>query len=100
MKIKKSELVALIKEEIMSEMYDDDPMMRVAEKMGVSVDELQAILSAEGLSIVSDAAAPMSDDERDDYLSGHGAHKSPRTSTGPVIDGSGRTPFGSLAQKD
>ncbi len=106
MKIKKSELLALIKEEIMaeaemfqmSETLGDDSVMRVAEKMGVPVDELQAILSAEGLSIVSDAAAPMSDDERDDYLSGHGAHKSRRTSTEPVFDGSGRTPLGSLAQ--
>ena len=98
MKITKARLKQIIKEElgaVIQEM-DADPMIRVAQKMGVSVEELEAILSAEGLSIVSDAAASMSDDERDDYLSAHGAHKSRRTSTGPVIDG--RT--GSLSQKD
>mgnify|MGYP001588690128 FL=1 len=102
MKITKARLKQIIKEElgaVIQEM-DADPMMRVAEKMGVSVEELEAILSAEGLSIVSDAAASMSDDERDDYLSAHGAHKSRHTSTGPVIDGTGHRPEGSLAQKE
>ena len=121
MKITRTQLKKIIKEELdtviqemdvdnyrlAADVASDDaadsltyPMIRVAEKMGVPVEELEAILSAEGLSIVSDAAAPMSDDEREDYLSGHGAHKSPRTSTGPVIDGTGRATFGSPGVKE